>query len=290
MNAPRAETRRVSLLDDRRVRELELDESIMSEENMAERPETADGIGRRGLMGGAVALLAPRPRASSAAGVRSAAAADETPSDASAPPAKSESKALTSMETWGGSLALQAATYAAPLVAMYNLRATVCFGPKAKAPPGTIWKFEDIATPKLAAESGYVSPNVNVVYGFGFADLGQEPYHPHRAGLRRALLHDRGRRHVDPRLRLSGRRPVRLQGRHIRLVGPGWKGDLPAGVTRIDCPTRWIEFQPRVNVKNEADLPGALEVLRGDQAAGAGGVHRRRPRRRRRPTTTKRRG
>ena len=78
MNAPRAETRRVSLLDDRRVRELELDESIMSEENMAERPETADGIGRRGLMGGAVALLAAAAGVG-AAGVRSAAAADETP-------------------------------------------------------------------------------------------------------------------------------------------------------------------------------------------------------------------
>jgi hypothetical protein len=86
-----------------------------------------------------------------------------------------QAKAIKSMETWAGSLALQAATYAAPLVAMYNLRATVAFGAKPKAPPGTIWKFEDIATPTLAAESGYVSPNVNVVYGFGFADLGQEP-------------------------------------------------------------------------------------------------------------------
>ena len=30
---------------------------------------------------------------------------------------------------------------------------------------------------------------------------------------------------------------------------------------RIDAPTRWIELQPRVNVKGQADLPAAREVL-----------------------------
>jgi DNA sulfur modification protein DndE len=34
-------------------------------------------------------------------------------------------------------------------------------------------------------------------------------------------------------------------------------------VKRIDAPTRWIELQPRVYVKNEADLAGARKVLDG---------------------------
>jgi DNA sulfur modification protein DndE len=51
------------------------------------------------------------------------------------------------------------------------------------------------------------------------------------------------------------------KGGKFALVGPGWKGELPEGVTRIDAPTRWIELQPRVNVKGEADLPGARKVL-----------------------------
>ena len=51
------------------------------------------------------------------------------------------------------------------------------------------------------------------------------------------------------------------KGGKFALVGPGWKGELPEGVTRIDSPTRWIELQPRVNVKGEADLPGARKVL-----------------------------
>jgi hypothetical protein len=77
---------------------------------------------------------------------------------------------------------------AAPLVAMYDLRDTVSFGDKPKAPPGQVWRLEDITTPKRAAESGYVSPNVDVAYGFGFADLAAEPViltAPNSGGRRR---------------------------------------------------------------------------------------------------------
>src|ERR1039457_4827305 len=62
------------------------------------------------------------------------------------------------IQAWARSLAVQAATYGSAIVAMYNLRDTVAVGPKAKAPPGTIWKFTEIASPKIAQETGYRSP------------------------------------------------------------------------------------------------------------------------------------
>ncbi len=172
------------------------------------------------------------------------------------------------MQTWASSLAIQAATFGAQIVAMYNLRATVAFGPKSKAPPGKIWLFDDIATPTIAAESGYVTPNVNVLYGFGFADLGHEPHI--------LTAPDSGGRYymieicdmwtnafAYPAGEHSG-----YKGGAFALVGPGWTGTLPSGVTRIDCPTRWIELQPRVHVKNEADLPGAQKVLHAIKLQG----------------------
>ena len=58
------------------------------------------------------------------------------------------------------------------------------------------------------------------------------------------------------------------KGGKFALVGPGWKGTLPDGVTRIDCPTRWIELQPRAHVKNEGDLAGAQKVLHGIKLQG----------------------
>ena len=51
------------------------------------------------------------------------------------------------------------------------------------------------------------------------------------------------------------------KGGKFALVGPGWKGKLPDGVTRIDCPTRWTLIQPRVHVVNPADLDAAKKVL-----------------------------
>jgi hypothetical protein len=121
--------------------------------------------------------------------------------------------------------------------------------------------LEDISTPELSAESGYVSPNVNVVYGFGFADLGTEP-------IVLSAPDSHGRYYmvevVDmwtnafsyPAGGASG-----YKGGKFAFVGPGWQGTLPPDVKRIDAPTRWIEFQPRVFVKNEADLAAARKVL-----------------------------
>ena len=70
---------------------------------------------------------------------------------------------------------MQAATYCVPIVAMYNLRYSISFAPTAKSKPGELWRFAQIATPEVARQTGYVSPNVNVLYGFGFVDLRREP-------------------------------------------------------------------------------------------------------------------
>ncbi|MBV8521340.1 MAG: DUF1254 domain-containing protein [Acetobacteraceae bacterium] len=196
--------------------------------------------------------------------------AQQTPSDTGSHPAAGTAagEAPDMSRTWAGSLALQAATYAAPIVAMYNLRASVSFGPKSKAPPGQIWFFDQIATPKIAAESGYTTPNVNTLYGFGFADLGQEPY------ILTAPDSD-GRYYMielvdmwDAAFAYPAGVVAGYKGGKFALVGPGWNGALPDGVTRIDCPTRWILLQPRVHVKNEADLPGAQKVLHAVKLQG----------------------
>ncbi|WP_170153209.1 DUF1254 domain-containing protein [Roseiarcus fermentans] len=168
---------------------------------------------------------------------------------------------MKGVEAWSGSLAVQAATYAAPMVAMYLLRDATCFKPGAKAKPNAIWRIENIATPEIAAQSGYVTPNVNVVYGFGFMDLAAEP-------IILSAPDSRGRYYMievcdmwTNAFAYPAGGPSGYAGGTFALVGPGWKGQLPPDVTRIDCPTRWIELQPRVFVKDQADLAGAEAVL-----------------------------
>jgi len=79
------------------------------------------------------------------------------------------------IKDWAYTLAVQAATWGAPVVTMYNLRFNDAIGPKSKAKPNTLWWMEDVSTPELSVQLGYVTLNVNVVYGLGFLDLREEP-------------------------------------------------------------------------------------------------------------------
>jgi hypothetical protein len=79
------------------------------------------------------------------------------------------------LDGWSHAVALNAATWGGPLVIMYSLRYNDAVGPKAKAAPNSLWRMENITTPSIAEEEGYVLPNDSVLYGFGFLDLRQEP-------------------------------------------------------------------------------------------------------------------
>jgi hypothetical protein len=165
---------------------------------------------------------------------------------------------IKQMEQFTESLATQAAIYGAPLVAMYLLRQSVCFGDKPKAAPGEIWRIKDITTPAIAEQAGYVT-NVNVVYGFGFMDLGREP-------VILSVPDSKNRYYMVEICDMWSNAFAYTAGvargyKGGTFVGPGWKGILPAGVTRIDAPTRWVELQPRVHVKNQDDLVEAERVL-----------------------------
>ncbi|WP_083240476.1 DUF1254 domain-containing protein [Methyloceanibacter methanicus] len=165
------------------------------------------------------------------------------------------------IRAWANSLATQAATFCASPVGMYNLRQDIATGASPKAKPNHIWRMPNISTPKLAKESGYVTPNVNTIYGFGFMDLAEEP-------VILTTPDSKGRYYIvqlvsmyDDTFAYGAGKDVGYSGGTYALVGPGWKGTLPSDVKRIDAPTRWVTVQPRVHVKNEADLPAAQKVL-----------------------------
>ena len=174
------------------------------------------------------------------------------------------------LEDWTYAVALDAANWGSPAVIMYNLRANDAVGPKPKAAPNTIWRMEDISTPKLSVEAGYVTPNVNVIYGFGFLDLGPEP-------IVLTVPNSKGRYYMVEIVDMytnafayAGGMATGYKGGKFALVGPGFKGTLPAGVQRIDCPTRWTLIQPRVHVINPADLPAAKKVMQEITVQGLG--------------------
>ena len=145
---------------------------------------------------------------------------------------------------------------------------TISFGPSPKAAPNDIWRMPNISTPQLSEESGYVTPNVNTIYGFGFLDLGPQPIIltlPDSKGLYYMVeVCDMWTNvFAYPAGAVNG-----YKGGKFALVGPGWKGTLPDGIQRIDSPTRWVLIQPRVHLKNQGDLATSRAVLNGITTQG----------------------
>jgi len=166
-------------------------------------------------------------------------------------------------QDWTYSLALQAASYGAPLVTMYALRDHDAIGTNAKAQPNTLWRMENISTPELSKVAGYVTPNVNVIYGFGFMDLSIEPIVVEVPNSNnRYYMVEIVDMWTNAFAYIGGKATGYKGGKYV-LVGPNWKGALPEGMHRIDCPTPWVLLQPRVHiyVKGKVDLLGAKAIL-----------------------------
>jgi hypothetical protein len=168
---------------------------------------------------------------------------------------------IKALADWTNNIAYQAAVYGSPLVIMFALRNHDAMGPNPKAAPNEIWRMENTSTPELAMKSGYVMPNLSVIYGFGFLDLRQEPVvlsTPDSKGLYYMVetLDMWTNAFSYPAGLKNG-----YKGSKVAFVGPGWKGQLPAGLKRIDCPTPWILIQPRVHLPNQGGLAGAQKVL-----------------------------
>jgi len=178
-----------------------------------------------------------------------------------APAATYSPAQVRALEDLSYALALNAATWASPIVTMYALRYNDAVGPNPKATPNNIWRMENTSTPELAEKAGYVLPNLSVIYGFGFLDLRPEPVVltlPNSRGLYYMV------ETVDmwtnafayPAGEANG-----YEGGKFAYVGPGWKGELPSDVKRIDAPTPWILIQPRVHLPNQSGLAVAQKVL-----------------------------
>jgi hypothetical protein len=121
--------------------------------------------------------------------------------------------------------------------------------------------MEDISTPELSQAAGYVTPNVNTLYGFGFLDLAAQP-------IILTVPDSNGRYYMVEIVDFwtnafvyVGGGATGYKGGKFALVGPGWKGWLPPDVKRIDAPTRWVLIQPPVHVAGRDDLPVAKAVL-----------------------------
>jgi len=101
------------------------------------------------------------------------------------------------------------------------------------------------------------APCIDVLYGFIFMDLDREPQVlavPDMAGRYYSF------QFIDTfnnSFAYVGSRTTGTGAGAFALAGPGWKGQLPSGVQRIDCTTNEVLVNIRTFVADHDDLPAA---------------------------------
>jgi hypothetical protein len=101
------------------------------------------------------------------------------------------------------------------------------------------------------------TPNVDTLYGFGFLDLANEPVILHVPDTKNRYYSIQLIDAYQNSFVYVGRRSTGTLEGEFAITAPGWKGNLPNGVTKIESPTRHALALARTLVRNESDLAEA---------------------------------
>lgn len=132
-----------------------------------------------------------------------------------------------------------------------------------RAPINQFYRFRERVTPTAAGTLR--APNSDTLYLSGWFDLRDEPViirAPDTAGRYYTLAITDFYSEVQH----VGRRTTGTAAQYFALVGPAFKGELPAGVHEIRVPTHQAWVLGRVLVKGANDLAAARSVLEGFHA------------------------
>jgi hypothetical protein len=157
---------------------------------------------------------------------------------------------------------------------MHNETHRVAPGQRVAAPVNHFHRHEALVTPRTAGELR--APNNDTLYFGGWFDLSVEPVivqAPDTAGRYYTLALTDFFNEVTH----LGRRTTGTGARVFALVGPGWQGTLPDGVTPVRLATRQVWILGRLLVDGEADFPAAIALVRGFWSAPLSTWQRDRP-------------
>jgi hypothetical protein len=129
-------------------------------------------------------------------------------------------------------------------------------------PVNTLYEMPDLASPTTTKSTLLLTgTNHDTLYAVGWLDLSQGPQ----------ILHvpDMANRYysvefVNPWdgsvFAYVGRRATGTQAGDFLITGPGWKGQVPSGMTQISSPNNSVLLLGRVLVESDSDLSTAYDL------------------------------
>ncbi|MFD5061792.1 DUF1254 domain-containing protein [Streptomyces sp. NPDC058394] len=160
-------------------------------------------------------------------------------------------------------LAAEAYVFAYPLVTMELTRRQMTT-PGATVPGSApVNTFAHVPVTPDASFEGVVSPNADTLYSLAWLDLSAGP-------VLLSVPETLGRYYLLPLydawtnvFACPGTRTTGSGAGEFALVGPGWQGELPDGVQRIDAPTAMVAVIGRTQVNGVPDYPAVHAVQAG---------------------------
>jgi hypothetical protein len=161
-------------------------------------------------------------------------------------------------------IAAEAYVYFYPLVTMDVTRKQLNNSdPKTAGIGGASNTFNNIAAYPTADMRAVVRPNFDTLYSSAWLDLTHEP-------MIVSVPDTGGRYYLLPMLDMwsdvfasLGSRTTGTKAANFLVAPPGWNGDLPEGVTRINAPTPHVWIIGRTRTDGPADYARVHEVQKG---------------------------
>jgi hypothetical protein len=161
-------------------------------------------------------------------------------------------------------IAAEAYFYFYPLVTMdLTRKQLINSDPKTAGIGGPPNTFDNIQAYPTADMKAVVRPNFDTLYSSAWLDLTREP-------MVVSVPDTNGRYYLLPMLDMwtdvfasPGWRTTGTKAANFLLVPPGWNGDVPAGLTRINAPTPHVWIIGRTKTDGPADYAAVHEVQKG---------------------------
>jgi hypothetical protein len=174
--------------------------------------------------------------------------------------------ALAALCVWKGpqwlafARGVQAYLYGYPLVTSdVTRRVLTAPGIKQRLGTGPINQFNHVRVFPDDKFRDVVAPNADTLYSIAWLDLAAGPLvlHQPEMGPRYVLF---GLLDAWSNSRSLGTRVYGHGAMDYAIVGPGWKGQLPEGMTRIEMPTQMAWFIVRTGTAGRADYAAVHEI------------------------------
>lgn len=177
--------------------------------------------------------------------------------------AKAAAKAAE-LEAEATRIGVEAVAYGFPLVIM-DVSRQVFTNVPAPQPDGhaPLNQFGSMAEYPPASDHSIVRMNLDTLYSMAWLDLSQEP-------LILSAPDTHGRYYMLPLLDAwtnvfasPGKRTSGTKAKHFAITGPGWEGELPAGVEQIKAPTNQVWITGRTQANGPKDYAAVHAIQKG---------------------------